>query len=180
MNVTETNTRFPAMIALGVARRIVEELKSVSLRIEIAGSLRRGKPAVHDVDIVLLPQRPSDQLVLGGEMPLDQILRRLVARGSLTEVRGKEKIKCFMAVKTGIPVDLYIASPETWTTLLLIRTGSKEHNIKLAQRARQLAMKLRASGDGIEDASGQLLRVSTEEELFSLLQVPYIPPEDRN
>ena len=113
-------------------------------------------------------------------MPLDQILRHLVTRGSLTEVRGKEKMKCFIAAKTGIPVDLYIATPETWTTLLLIRTGSKEHNIKLAQRARELGMKLRASGDGIEDAKGQLLRVSSEEELFSLLQVPYISPEGRS
>jgi DNA polymerase (family X) len=113
-------------------------------------------------------------------MPLDQILRHLVERGSLTEVRGKEKIKCFIASKTGIPVDLYMATPETWTTLLLIRTGSREHNIKLAQRAKELGMKLRASGDGIEDASGQLLRVSAEEELFSLLQIPYTPPERRD
>lgn len=179
MILAET-TKFPGTIALGVARRVVEELKLASLRIEIAGSLRRGNPTVHDIDIVLLPQRSSDQFVLGDEMPLDQILRRLVATGSLTEVRGKEKMKCFIAAKTGIPVDLYIATPETWTTLLLIRTGSREHNIKLAQRARELGMKLRASGDGIEDANGQLLRVGTEEELFSLLQIPYIPPEDRN
>jgi DNA polymerase (family 10) len=173
------NTRFPAPIALAIARRIVEELRPASRCIEIAGSLRRGNPTVHDIDIVLLPQRLSDQFVLGDDMPVHQVLRRLVQRGSLTEVRGKEKMKCFIAVKTGIPVDLYIATPETWTTLLLIRTGSKEHNIKLAQRARDLGMKLRASGDGIEDATGQLLRVSTEQELFSLLQVPYIPPEDR-
>jgi DNA polymerase (family 10) len=174
------STRFQAAIALFVARRIIEELRPASHCIEIAGSLRRGSSTVHDIDIVLMPQRASDQFVLEEEMPLAHILRHLVERGSLTEVRGKEKIKCFIAAKTRIPVDLYIATPETWTTLLLIRTGSKEHNIRLAQRARDLGMKLRASGDGIEDASGQLLRVSTEEELFSLLQVPYIPPEGRN
>lgn len=174
------STRFPAAVALVVAGRIIEELRPATHRIEIAGSLRRGSRTVHDIDIVLMPQRASDQFLLGDETPLDQILRQLVQRGSLTEVRGKEKIKCFIAAKTGIPVDLYIATRETWTTLLLIRTGSKEHNIKLAQRARELGMKLRASGDGIEDASGQLLRVNTEEDLFSLLQVPYIPPEARN
>ena len=174
------STRFQAAIALFVARRIIEELRPASHCIEIAGSLRRGSATVHDIDIVLMPQRPSDYFALGDELPLDQILRHLVERGSLTEVRGKEKIKCFLAAKTGIPVDLYIATPETWTTLLLIRTGSKEHNIKLAQRARELGMKLRASGDGIEGGSGRLLRVSTEEELFSILQVPYIPAEGRN
>ncbi|SRR5579883_3390932 len=178
--ILSENTRFPAAIALAVARRIVEELGPASLRIEIAGSLRRGNPTVHDIDIVVMPQQGLDQVVLEPEMPLDQILRRLVQRGSLIDVRGKEKIKCLIAAKTRIPVDLYIATRDTWTTLLLIRTGSKEHNIKLAQRARELGMKLRASGDGIEDASGQLLRVSTEEQLFSLLQVPYTPPQRRN
>ena len=76
------NTKFPAAIALGVARRVVEELRPSSLRIEIAGSLRRGNPAVHDIDIVLLPKPPSEQFVLEDEMPLDQILRHLVARGA--------------------------------------------------------------------------------------------------
>ena len=101
-------------------------------------------------------------------------------RGSLTPVRDGEKIKAFTATKTGIPVDLYVASRDTFPTLFLIRTGSKNHNIKLAMRARELGMKLRASGDGIEDADGAPLRIESEEDIFRLLQVPYVSPDQRD
>jgi DNA polymerase (family X) len=170
---------FPAQIALAVARKVVSELRPACERIEIAGSLRRGNGAVHDIDIVLLPKDAPEEFSLGGQTVLEGVIAQLVSRGSLTPLRGKEKIKVFVASKTGIPVDIYIARPETWATLLLIRTGSKEHNIKLAQRARELGMKLRASGDGIEHGEGKLLRVDSEEEIFRLLDLPYMRPEER-
>jgi len=171
---------FSAQIALAVARRVVSELGPACERIEIAGSLRRGNDAVHDIDIVLLPKDDApEKFSLGGPTVLEGVIGQLVSRGSLTPVRGREKIKVFVASKTGIPVDIYIAGPETWATLLLIRTGSKEHNIKLAQRARQIGMKLRASGDGIEDGNGELLRVGAEEDIFRLLELPYLRPEKR-
>lgn len=84
-----------------------------------------------------------------------------------------------MATKTGIPVDIYVATEDTWVTLLLIRTGSKEHNVRLAQRARELGMKLRASGDGIEGSTGELIKVRNEEEVFSVLRLDYLPPRMR-
>ncbi|HKI12135.1 MAG TPA: hypothetical protein VKA02_08470 [Candidatus Acidoferrum sp.] len=170
---------FPADVARAVARKIVEELQLACERIEIAGSLRRGNPAVHDIDLVLLPKTSSEEFSLGGSTLLEELLEHLVERGSLASVRGKDKVKCFVATKTGIPVDLYVARPATWATLLLIRTGSKEHNIRLAQRARELGMKLRASGDGIEDGHGNVLKVDAEEDVFRILGLPYLAPEDR-
>ncbi len=176
----DTAKIFPAQMAHAVARRIVDELRPACDRIEIAGSLRRGSNTVHDVDIVLLPKEGREGFSLESSTLLEGLIGQLVARGSLTPVRGKEKIKCFVATKTGIPVDVYVAKRETWATLLLIRTGSKEHNIKLAQRAKELGMKLRASGDGIEHVNGDLLRVNAEEEIFALLSLPYLRPEERS
>ena len=170
---------FPAGVARAVARKIVEELRPACDRIEIAGSLRRGNPAVHDIDLVLLPKTSSEEFSLGGSNLLEELLEHLVQRGSLASVRGKDKVKCFVATKTGIPIDLYVAGAETWATLLLIRTGSKEHNIRLAQRARELGMKLRASGDGIEDGHGNMLKVDAEEDVFRILGLPYLAPEER-
>lgn len=170
---------FPAEVARAVARKIVQELQPACERVEIAGSLRRGNPAVHDIDLVLLPKTSSEEFSLGASTLLEELLEHLVERGSLASVRGKDKVKCFVATKTGIPIDLYVARPETWATLLLIRTGSKEHNIRLAQRARELGMKLRASGDGIEDGHGNLLKVDAEEDVFRILGLPYLTPEDR-
>jgi len=171
---------FPAEVARAVARKIAEELRPACDRIEIAGSLRRGNLAVHDIDLALLPKTSADEFSLGGSTQLEELLEHLVERGSLASVRGRDKVKCFVATKTGIPVDLYVARPETWATLLLIRTGSKEHNIKLAQRAKELGMRLRASGDGIEDDQGNLLKVSAEEDAFRILGLPYLAPEDRS
>src|SRR2546426_5143152 len=141
----------PARLARVVADKIVAEFRPAWERIEVAGSLRRGRASVHDIDVVVLPKLESG-------LSLETLLTELIDRGSLTPVRGKSKIRSFVATKTGIPVDVYVATRDTWATLLLIRTGSKEHNIKLARRALGLGMRLRASGDGIEDPHGTLVR----------------------
>ncbi len=164
--------RFPAKIARAVAEKLTAELIPTAERIEIAGSLRRNKEFVHDIDVVVLPSADGNAF--------ETALTSLVQRGSLTPVRDGERIKAFTATKTGIPVDLYVASRDTFPTLFLIRTGSKNHNIKLAMRARELGMKLRASGDGIEDANGAPLRIESEEDIFRLLQVPYVSPDQRD
>ena len=167
-------------LAVAVAHKLVEELREVCARIEIAGSLRRGKEAVHDIDIVALPKSSSTDILQGSQTPLGDVLRRLIDRGSLTPVRDGEKIKCFVAAKTGIPIDIYIATEDTWATLLVIRTGSKSHNVRLAQKARQLGMRLRASGDGLENSKGELVRIQTEQDIYALLGLEYLPPEKRD
>jgi hypothetical protein len=65
--------------------------------------------AVHDIDFVLVPKDAPEEFSLGGPRVLNGVISQLVSRGNLTPVRGKEKIKVFVASKTGIPVDIYIA-----------------------------------------------------------------------
>jgi DNA polymerase (family 10) len=161
-----------ARVAFALAKKVVAELAPTCDRIEIAGSLRRNRPQVHDIDIVGLPS--------GNGSRWRSALEDMINRGSLVPVRGGDKAQCYIAAKTGIQVDIYRAEQRTWATLLLIRTGSREHNIRLAQRARELGLKLRASGDGVETGSGDLLDVYSEEEIFSLLKLPYLTPERRS
>ncbi len=163
--------RFPATTARAVAEKLISELRGATERIEIAGSLRRNRPFVHDIDVVAFPS--------GGGKQIDVVLRGLVERGSLTPVRDGGKLKNFIATKTGIPIDIYFAGLDTFYTLLLIRTGSKDHNIKLAMRAKDLGLKLQASGDGIEQADGTRISVQCEEDVFRILGLPYLPPEER-
>lgn len=125
---------------------------------------------VHDIDIVCLP---SDRA------GLEHRLWELMEQESLREVRNGPLIKTFLAVASGISIDLYIAEEATWATLLLIRTGSKEHNIKLCRRARELGMKLHASGKGIETELCQPLRIDSEEQVFATLGLPFVAPEGR-
>ena len=92
--------RFPAKIARAVAEKLTAELIPTAERIEIAGSLRRNKEFVHDIDVVVLPSADGNAF--------ETALTSLVQRGSLTPVRDGERIKAFTATKTGIPVDLYV------------------------------------------------------------------------
>ena len=75
----------------------------------------------------------------------------------------------------GEQIDLYFATPETWGALILIRTGSAQHNIALSKRALNMGMKLSHKGL-IKD--GEII-ASTERKIFDLLDLSYVPPEER-
>lgn len=146
-----------------LAQEVVERLRPYCSRIEVAGSIRRQKPQCHDVDIVVTP---------GNQGKLAMALRGLgtpVKSGPLMHTcryRGQQ-------------VDIYIANETTWWTILLIRTGSKEHNITLCTRAKFRGMKLHANGSGIELKDGTRLVPTSEEQVFQWLDLPYQPPEKR-
>ena len=78
-------------------------------------------------------------------------------------------------VYKGEQIDLYFATPETWGTLVLIRTGSAEHNIKLSMIAQKKGLKLSHGG---LSKNGQVI-ASTEKEIFEALDLPYVEPEER-
>jgi DNA polymerase (family 10) len=85
------------------------------------------------------------------------------------------------AGKTGqsyVQVDLYRAEPETWGILLLVRTGSKEHNVKLCNLAISKGLRLKYSV-GLTDQRGLVVAGRTEEEVFAALGLPFIPPSER-
>ena len=78
-----------------------------------------------------------------------------------------------------IQIDLYFAEPETWATLLLIRTGSTENNIRLATRAKELGWHLAASGDGLFNENGERIAGDTEISIYNALGLPWQRPEER-
>ncbi|MBA7669483.1 hypothetical protein ES703_77614 [subsurface metagenome] len=69
-------------------------------------------------------------------------------------------------------------SEETWATLLLIRTGSKESNIRLATLAQKKGWRLKANGEGLFN-EGQRIAGDTEESIYEALELPYQRPEER-
>ncbi|GAI08995.1 unnamed protein product, partial [marine sediment metagenome] len=76
-------------------------------------------------------------------------------------------------------VDIYVASEKTWATLLLIRTGSKENNIRLATLAKKRGWHLAASGDGLFDENRQRIAGDSEESIYEALNLPWQRPEER-
>ena len=146
-----------------IAETVVKRLKPYCKKIEVAGSIRRRKPWVKDIDLVLIPSDPWNlhHEVLG--------LGQTRAAGS--------KIMRVMAGETQI--DIYIAEPETWATLLLIRTGSADNNIRLASRAKERGWHLHANGDGLFNENGQRIAGDTELSIYQALGLPYQRPEER-
>jgi len=156
----------------------------------VAGSVRRKREEVTDIDFVGIRIKESDYKF--GEKSLDDAILEIDKEGAqLAKERNKhlverfalgDKIKRFKY--SDCIIDIYLANDETYETLLLIRTGSKDHNIRLTTMARGKGMKLFASGDGLWYVDGQdnpkTMVVNTEEMiLFTLLgRVP--KPEDRN
>lgn len=118
--------------AEAIARDVVESLSPYCSRIEVAGSIRRRKLWVNDVDIVLIPK------------DLWNFHNEIVKLGQVRMSGAK-----ILRVEVGnTQVDLYVADEHTWATLLLIRTGSEENNIRLASLAKRKGWQLKANGEG--------------------------------
>ena len=154
----------PASEARRVAETLMGRLKPYCERIEIAGSLRRHRPEVHDIDLLAIPKTPNS-------------LVRFFVEERIKPSGGEKYLK-FMC--QGISADLYLADRFTWPTLLLIRTGSKEHNIMLAKRAKALGMKLHADGRGLATSGGNVIEIRGEADIFSALKLEYKEPWERD
>ena len=140
-----------------IAREIIKRLSPYCQRIEVAGSVRRGKPTVNDIDFVLIPSN------------LWALHHEIMGMGQV-KMSG---MKIMRVMVSSVQVDLYFASPETWATLLLIRTGSKENNIRLATLAKKRGWRLAASGDGLFNEKGERVAGDTEESIYRTLGLRY-------
>ena len=157
-----------------IAKRVKEALTPYCDRIEIAGSIRRQKPIVHDIDIVMIP-KPEAAFKGGGPR---WMTTNLIASMGTIEMDGP-KIKRLRLAEQNITIDIYLATPATWATLLLIRTGSKENNIRLCSLAKRKGWQLKANGDGLFDDENNRVAGDTEKSIYEALGVPYQEPEER-
>ncbi|KOV72727.1 phosphoesterase [Streptomyces sp. NRRL WC-3723] len=163
--------RVPLSLALDTAEEIVAELSAVTgcERCAYAGSLRRMRETVGDLDVLVTARRSAPFMDALCELP---VTAEVIARGTKkTSVRtGK-----------GLQVDLRVVPPESWGAALQYFTGSKAHNIRTRTIAVHQGLKL--SEYGVFDTeSGESVASRTEEEVYARLGLPWIPPtlrEDR-
>lgn len=165
-----------------LADSLVEVLRSSCDRIEIAGSIRRERPECNDVDLVVVPRFHEVPVGMFETKQQSLVHRAIWQLDSDDIVRvhiaGPKLIRGEFPNRGGFTWDIYIASPETWATLLLIRTGSKEHNIMLCQRAQAIGKNLCADGAGVID-NEKLIQCETEADVFSALCLEYVEPKLR-
>lgn len=169
-------TRWPLASAIRLAQKIVGELAPMCERIQIAGSIRRQIPLVGDIDLVVLPKpgfRPA--------------LRERITRAARVEIDGTQNL--VVTLGNGMQLDTFFAhpaesdllgetTPSNWATLLVCRTGSKEHNIKLANAALRRGVRWNPYSGIIQD--GRPLTAESEEDIFVQAGLPYLPPEARD
>jgi DNA polymerase (family 10) len=133
-------------------------------QIEVAGSLRRRKEVIKDIDILATCEKP------------DVLMKRFVEADGVARVLGHGETKSSVLLDSGIQADLRVVTGEQFPYALAYFTGSKEHNVVMRQRAKDRGLKLNEYG---------LYRGETntpcadEAAIFKALDLPYIPPELR-
>jgi DNA polymerase (family 10) len=157
--------------AMDVAEQLVAELSDIRgcVRCSYAGSLRRMKETIGDVDILVAARRSAP------------FMDALTALPHTAEVIARGAKKTSVRTTTGLQVDLRVLPPASWGAGLQYFTGSKAHNIRT--RAIAVRQGLKLSEYGLFDAeSGESITSGTEEEIYDRLGLPWIPPtlrEDR-
>ncbi len=159
--------------ALAVAEPLLESLRSHPdvIRCSTAGSLRRFKEVIGDIDFVVSSKHP------------DKVLEFFTTQPAVVSVTAKGGTKASVILPGGIQSDLRVVSDAEYPFALLYFTGSKEHNIAMRQRAIQRGLRLNEYGlfKSKEETRDPKLLVpcKTEEDIFSELGLVYIPPELR-
>lgn len=125
----------------------------------VCGSVRRRKPIVHDLDVIVAE-------------PTARFFEVLAIMGGRWVNKGGE------IVVNGVPAQVEMMPIETWGAALCYRTGSKEENVRLRAKAVSMGFKLSQYGVRRRD-NNELLGGRTEEEVYELLNEPYVRPEDR-
>ncbi len=158
--------RLSIEVAQNVAREIIEYLKKDTeiKNISSAGSLRRCKETIGDIDILTTGKNGAEIIKIFTKFPKTE---QVLAAGAT---------KSSIIVKGGIQVDLRIVEPKSYGAALQYFTGSKAHNIKLRNIAKSKGLKLSEYGvfKGKKMVAGK-----TEEEVYKILGLAYVPPELR-
>ncbi|QDV19865.1 DNA polymerase/3'-5' exonuclease PolX [Gimesia panareensis] len=139
------------------------QLDSVQ-QISEAGSCRRRKETVGDLDILVTSSEPNEVM---DALADHELVSKVLARGDT-----KQRVR----LNSGLELDLRVVPAESYGAALMYFTGSKEHNIVLRRRSQDRGLKLNEYGLFKKD---KLVSGKTEEEVYKALDLPWIPPEIR-
>lgn len=158
--------RIPLGTILPLAEEVMEMLKRDSPvdRISVAGSVRRKRETIKDIDILVTSSNPYKVTEVFTTIP------------HAHEIIAKGETKCSIRTKEGISMDLRVVEPECFGAALCYFTGSKAHNIRIRELALKKGLKISEYGvfKGNRRIGGK-----EEEEVFKAVGLPYIPPELR-
>jgi DNA polymerase/3'-5' exonuclease PolX len=204
--MSKSTSKFQRAIALKAAKHLWDRMRTVCLpeRFIVAGSLRRMKAEVSDVEILFVPkvteERAPGELFGDRKVQVDHadaLLNQLLGDGVLVK-RPKEDgtttwgatIKYAFIRLDGlpeIPIDFFSTTEAAWFNALVCRTGPAELNRRIAQLANKRGYSWRVGSDGfypvdgrgITDPSREPVIVRSERDVFDFVGLPYAEPKDR-
>ena len=156
------------------AQKIVDHLKDFPgvEKVTPAGSLRRGRETVGDLDILVTGKACCD------DAERDKLVEHIIKLPGLMEIIARGENKVSFRLRGGMQVDVRLLPPESFGAAMQYFTGSKAHNVALRQRALKMGYTLSeyslARLDDQKVAAGK-----TEREIYAKLKLDYIPPELR-
>jgi len=165
--VREHSGRFLRPVALREALRIHRALAALpGVRVEIAGSVRRGAETSKDLDLIAAAGDPAP------------VMEAFLALPGVGEIVGKGPTKCSVRLAAGPNCDLRVVPPDSFACALSYFTGSKAHNVALRARAQKRGMKLNEYAL-VRESDGSHVPCPDETAIYAALGLPWIPPELR-
>lgn len=162
--------------ALEIAEPVFEFVKNLKgvQQCEIAGSLRRYRETIGDIDIIA-SANPAE---------VSAIFDAFTGHDLVVEILGRGDTKSSVRTENGRQVDLRIVKPEEYPAALMYFTGSKEHNIVMRQRARERGMALNEYGlfklnDDKETDFDLPVATASESDIYQKLDLHFVPPAHR-
>ncbi len=147
-------------------KRHMHQCTSVQ-RLDFAGSYRRGKETIGDLDMLVISDDP------------DSVMNHFAGLPSIQETIVRGDTKMSVRVSDSFQIDLRVVAEKSWGAALQYFTGSKEHNVRLRGLAKSKGMKINEYG--VFDASDEtkILAGADEESIYKLVGMPWVPPEMR-
>jgi len=160
--------RMPLGAALPLAEAIRTALEALegTDRISLAGSVRRMRETVKDLDILVASTRPA------------RVMEAFVALPNVAEVIAHGETKSSVRLREGIQADLRVVAPECFGAALQYFTGSKQHNIRVRELAQRQGLKVNEYGV-FDEKTNRRVAGATEEEVYRAIGLAFVPPEIR-
>jgi DNA polymerase (family 10) len=160
--------RMPLGRALPLGRELLRALEGVRgvKTITLAGSLRRMKETVGDIDFLVTSTEPA------------AVIKAFTGLRQVVEVLERGTTKAAIRHREDIQVDLRVVEPECFGAALAYFTGSKQHNIRIREMGMKRGLKISEYGV-FRDTSGRRVGGASEEEVYAAVGLPWIPPELR-
>jgi DNA polymerase (family 10) len=168
-------SKFHINVAEGAAQEIFEALSvhKGTIRAEIAGSLRRKKETIGDIDIVV-SAKPKD---------VKTIMSIFTEHPSVQRITGEGETKSSVVLQSGINCDLRIVGEKEFPFALNYFTGSKDHNVRVRSLAREKGWSLNEYGFSHVDSTKKQKplpkKISSEEDIYAAVGLQYVEPELR-